>query len=82
MRTRYPFSRPIQSPNQRDADAGVARRRFHNDGIGTQSSVPLGSFDHCQRYTVFDATAGVEELGLCIDALPFQVDQWCIADEV
>jgi hypothetical protein len=54
--------------DQRQADAGIARRALDNHPSGLEQAAGLGVADDRQRGTVLDRLAGVHELGLAEDA--------------
>ena len=67
-----------QLRDEREPDAGVARRRFEDRRAGREHAVGLGQLDHLERDAVLRRTARVLalELGPDVDARA-SGDSWC-----
>ena len=65
LRHRQDQAIALHRGHQRQADAGVARRRLDQDRLpGHEAPLPLGGLDHRQRGPVLDRAARVELLAL------------------
>ena len=59
---------------QRQADAGVARRRLQNRRTRLEQAAPFGIENHSQRGAVLDAAARIQEFELGIDRRRLRAD--------
>jgi len=82
LRHHNPHFVALEPADQGHADPGVSRGGLDDNRIRAKPAVALGPLEHGPGNTVLDDPAGVEELRLGINPLPFESQERRVPDQI